>query len=1043
MRSIVRLGLLCVLFVEFAFSQSQLGTGAINGTVTDPQTRPVEGAQIKVVNNGTGLERDLKTGSEGQFTVPVLPSGEYTVSIDKQGFAPFRQEHVTVAVGESATILASLKVGSVEQTVVVEAGVIDTVKTDTSSDVDFHQIQNLPLNGRRVDQLAILTPGVTRSGTFGLLTYNGMAPAFNNYMVEGNDNNQFYFAEGRGRTRIATNISEDAVQEFQVGQSNFLPEFGRATGGSINAVIRSGTNALHGDGFWYYRNQDFGATDPLAPINPLTGQHIKPDETRHQFGGSVGGPIKRNKLFFFLNFDEQLRDFPLLTVDTSDALNMKAGDVNSTATPCAPPVPAANQAACSAAQSFLLAKFPGGASGTVLPRNFDHYLGLAKVDWNINRANSLSVSYNHLTHSALNGIQTALILGNVGGNGSDDVRLENLNGRLTTLIGSSLVNEARAQWGRDFEFEFANMPPPNVAVGGFSYGEATFLQRAALPDERHIELVDNISWIKGTHAFKFGVEYNRIRDIINNPAFFGGQYSYQDVLHFGEDLLNPAGKNYSGFSQSFGLATNDYSTNLYGFFAQDQWKVLKNLTVNYGLRWDYQALPSPIAPNPAIPNTVSFNSDLSNFGPRVGIAWDLGSNGKSVVRAGYGMFFAVTPMGTIDNALRETGLNDLTKGLFSLFSLQPTAPSAPVFPNLLPAPPPNVPPSTFQLAPNFQRPRAQELNAGFEQEVARSTSLKVTYVFTKGGRLPLNFVTNMPEPGFIRTFQLPDGSTFSVPFVAVLSNSGFQGNTVLESIGESWYNAFMVEIRRSFVRDFALHAAFTASKATNQTGTGFGDGSAPEGPFGGGNLFDQFNMDKNNGRDATSQPRRLVLDGVWFLPYGRSGDGWYKALIRGFSLSGLATLETGRPYATSITAFSLPFCVGGTVDAKGNCVGGQKFIGLGGVLGQGGLNILPTVPRNNITGRPNYRLDARVARSIKITERYQFQVLAEGFNLFNHSNFTGYNSTAFGTSTATLADPTVPVKLTSRSNFGTPSQDSILPDGTGARRFQLGVKLNF
>jgi Carboxypeptidase regulatory-like domain/TonB dependent receptor len=1033
MRSVVGFVVLCLVLVPLAFSQSQLGTGAINGSVTDPQGRAVEGAQVKVVNADTGLERDLKTGSEGQFTVPVLPTGEYTVSIKQQGFAPFRQERVKVTVGESASVLASLKVGSVEEVVEVKAPAIDTVKTDTSSDVDSTQIQNLPLNGRRVDQLALLTPGVTRSGTFGLLSYNGMAPAFNNYMVEGNDNNQAYFAEGRGRTRIATNISEDAIQEFQVGQSNFLAEFGGATGGSINAVIRSGTNALHGDGFWYYRNQDFGATDPFA-INPLTNLPFKPDETRHQFGGAVGGPIKQNKLFFFLSFDAQLRDFPLLTSDTSNALNLTG--TNSQATPCAPPVPAANQAACTAGQNFLLAEFPGGAPGHPLARNFNHYLGLAKIDWTLNRANTLSVSYNHLTHSAANGIQTALVLGNVGGNGSDDVRLENLNGRLTTVISSNVVNEFRTQWGRDFEFEFANMPPPNVSVGGFSYGRATFLQRAADPDERHEQLVDNISWIKGKHAFKFGGEYNRIRDIINNPSNFGGAYIYQDVLHFGQDLLNPAGQAYSSFSQSFGLGAIDFSTNQYGFFAQDQWKILKNVTINYGLRYDYQALPSPVAPNPAIPNTLAFNSDRTNFGPRVGVAWDLASNGKSVIRAGYGMFFAMTPMGTIDNALRETGLNDPTKSLLNV-TLFPGNPGAPLFPNVLSAAA-SASLFTFQLDPNFQRPRAQEINAGFEQEVARDTTITFTYVYTKGGRLPLNFVTNMPAPAFTRTFQLPGGSTFTVPFVAVPATAGFARNTVLESVGESWYQAFMVEIRRRFVRDFEAHAAFTASKAMNQTGTGFGDGSAPEGPFGGGSLFDQFNL--TSARDATSQPRRLVIDGVWFLPYGRSGKEWYNPLIRGFSVSGLTTLETGRPYATGISAGSLPFCVGGTLP---NCAGGQKFLGLGGVLGQGGLSILPTVPRNNVTGRPNYRLDTRVARSFRVTERFQFQVLAEAFNLFNHSNFTGYNTTAFAAGTATLLNSTTPIPLTARSNFGVPSQDGGQPDGTGARRLQLGLRLNF
>jgi hypothetical protein len=422
----------------------------------------------------------------------------------------------------------------------------------------------------------------------------------------------------------------------------------------------------------------------------------------------------------------------------------------------------------------------------------------------------------------------------------------------------------------------------------------------------------------------------------------------------------------------------------------------------------------------------------------VGIAWDLASNGKSVIRAGYGMFFAITPMGTMDNALRQTGLNDPTKSVL-VVNVNRFTTGAPVFPNLLPAPPANVGLSTFQLDPDFQRPRAQEVNVGFEQEVARNTTMSFTYVYTRGDRLPLNFVTNMPAPAFTRTFQLPGGSTFTVPFVAVPISVNFQPNTVQRSIGLSWYNAFMVELRRRFMNDFEFHAAFTASRTTNQTGTGFGDGSAPEGPFGGGTLFDQFNMDNNDGRDATSQPRRLVVDGVWFLPYGRNGNAWYNPIIRGFSLSGLVTLETGRPYATNISVANLPFTLGGT-----------DFQGLGGVLGQGGLSILPTVPRNNVTGRANYRVDTRVSRSFKVTERVQFQVLAEAFNLFNHSNFTGFNSTAFSFTDPKKAaappdfpDPSVPIVLSPLASFGVPSQDGGQPDGTGARRFQLGVKVNF
>ncbi len=1040
MRKVLGIFILCLFCACMAVAQ--LGTGSINGTVTDPNGHLVSGAHVKVTKIDTGLERDVETGSEGQFNVGTLPVGDYRVRIENQGFAVFDQ-NVTVRVGDSASVIAKLNIAGVEKVVEVEAGSIDTVKTETASEVDRQQIDNLPLNGRRVDQLALLSPGVNRSGTFGLLNYHGMSPAFNNYMIEGNDNNQAYFAEGRGRTRIATNISEDAVQEFQVGQSNFLPEFGRATGGSINSVIRSGSNQLHGDGFWYYRNQDFNATDPLA-VNPITLQPIKPDEVRHQFGAALGGPIRANKLFFFLSYDAQLRDFPLLITDSSNVLNNGGA-----------PVAPADMAAFNAGRNFLLTKFPGGAPGNTIPRNFNHHLGLAKVDWNINSANDLSITYNHLTHSALNGIQTALVLGAVGNNGSDDVRLDSLNLRLTTVVNSHQVNEARFQWGRDFEFEFGNAPGPNVAVGGFSFGLATFLPRAALPDERHYQFVDNYSWTIGAHTLKFGVDINHINDLINNPSFFAGAYNYTNAVNLGRDLLNPAGTpNYNSYSQNFGLPGIEFATNELGFFGQDQWKILKNVTVNYGLRYDYQALPGVVAPNPLFPQTQKFRGDKLNFQPRVGMAWDVRGNGQTVIRGGYGLFYAPTSNGIIDNALRQTGINDPTKNTLRT-SFQKTDPGAPHFPNVLSALPANPTLALTLLDPKFRRPRAQEVNVGLEQQIFPKTTLSVSYVYNRGDSLPVGIDANLPTPNFTRTFMLPDGSTFTVPFSAGVTktagnvnqninlsrpNPAFGSLNEIQSIGNSWYHGMLVELRSRIIKDSQFHLAYTLSRATDTAGTGFGDGSSPEGPFGGGTQLDQFNILPNRGRSATDQPSRLSLDGVWYPSFGKTGDAWFNPLVRNFSFSGLATLESGRPYSTGISTGNLSFK---TPD-------GTTWSGFGGLLGQGGPSILPIVPRNNVTGRPNYRLDMRVARTFKVTERFGFQVLGEGFNVFNHTNFTGYRTTAFSASGATQTSPTAPIALSTVLNnitggpdFGTPNQDGGQPDGTGARRFQVGLKLNF
>ena len=362
-----------------AFAQSQLGTGALAGTVFDPANQVVPGVKVVVTSQSTGQVRETVSGPNGTFQVPVLPPGAYTVRLTKDGFSRYEQSNVNVLVGSTAQVQARLAVGAVTETVTVseQSVVLDTTNSSDVSSVGRREIQDLPINGRRFDQFALLSPGVTRDGRFGLLSYRGQSGVFNNFMIEGNDDNQAYFSEARGRTRIAGNISANAIGEFQVGRGAFLAEFGRAAGGTINATVRSGANRFHTDAFWYFRNKALTARDPLASF--------RPDERRDQFGGSVSGPLRKDKLFYFVNFDQQLRDFPLVTEDLGRVLLVGAPAANATA---------ADQAAFTAGVNFLRAKFPGGAPGNALPRNANQYLGLTKVDYLLSPKHTLSVFYN-------------------------------------------------------------------------------------------------------------------------------------------------------------------------------------------------------------------------------------------------------------------------------------------------------------------------------------------------------------------------------------------------------------------------------------------------------------------------------------------------------------------------------------------------------------------------------------------------------------------------------------------------------------------------
>ncbi len=1043
----------CVSLVLTTFGQSQLTTGAVSGTVQDINGAVVSGATVTVLNEETNQKRTLTTNDDGLFVASTLPLGNYTVTIVKEGFTTINQNNLEVNVGRTTTIRPILQIGDLTAIVTVESTpIIDTVKTDESTLITRTQINELPINGRRADQFALLAPGVSKDGRFGLLSYRGQSGVFNNFTLEGNDDNQAYFSEAAGRTRIASNISANAIQEFQVATSNFLPEFGRSAGGGINAVVRSGGNQFKGDAFWYFRNQDFSARDPLASINP--------DERRDQFGGSVSGPIIKDKLFFFANYDQQLRTFPLVTEDLSDVLT--------TGLPAN--ASAADQAAFARGTADLRSRFPGGEPGNALPRENNQNLVLAKIDWLVNNANTFSLTYNYLNARGLNAIQTPLVLGNVGRNGSDDVRINTLNTRLTTVINPKIVNEFRFQIKRDFEYQFGNELPPQVFVGGFSYGRANFLERPALPDERRYQVVDNVSFTIGNHTVKVGGDINYVRDKINNPRNFGGTYSYSNALTYGRDLIaadnNIAARNYTRYTQSFGLPGLIFSTTDYAAFVQDQWRIRKNLTVNYGLRYDLQSLPAPVAPNPDILETTIINEAKSNFGPRIGVAWDIFGDQKNLIRGGYGIYYGRTPNGTIFNALTQTGLLDPQTGLPDLnrtvvgISVSPTTTGAPLFPQILTDFPASLSTSTnvFRLDSEYANPRLQEINIGYEREVFNNLSVTASFLYTKGDRLPVTFDTNLPAPAFTRNYLLPDGTNVTVPFGAGVTctivptggscptanrvnvnasrpNPNFSAIELLRSIGETYYRALFVEVKRRFAQGFQFNIAYTLAKAENLSGSGNGSGSGSESPFGGSDLFNQFDLSENRAAAPTDQRHRFVFNGIWRLPKIKSDNGFVKALLNGYQLSGIFTGESGRPYSANISIPTISFTQNGQIFTPFS----------GGTLGLGGLSLAPNIERNSIYGDANYKVDLRLSRTFDVTERAKIELIAEGFNIFNRSNFNGFNTTIYNTLTPSPNPPTAdtPIQFIRNNSFGVENNDGSQPDGTNARRFQLAVRFRF
>jgi hypothetical protein len=561
-------------FCAVAWAQGTV-TGAVGGSVTDPKGAVVPGATVTVKNNETGKEDTATSDGEGRFKVANLQPGSYTVTVNGGGFAAFSADKVTVEVGRETSLDVPLGVAGSTNTVQVtaEAPVINTTQQDFSSNINQTTINESPINGRRWSNFAILTPGAVPDGTFGLISFRGISGLLNNNTVDGGDNNQAFFAEERGRTRIPYLISQASVREFQVNTSSYSAEYGRSAGGVTNAVTKSGTNEFHGSAFFYDRNNKWGTRNPLAfnsvQVAPgiFDNVGIKPEDTRYQFGGTIGGPIAKDKAFFFFSYDQQRRNFPGLArfvqasfLNTADrcALTATKDAALTTLTPTGAQVlcPALGVTGAAGttnarsggnavgkgltnAQVDTALSFLNSLSGT-LPRRGDNLILLPKVDWNINSNNHFTATYNRLRWDSPAGIQTQATNTRARDNFGDDfVDSDFVNLRLSSTLTTRLLNEFRYQWGRDFEYEFSQPPiagepsnsvngrsPQTFITNGFTFGIPEFLERVSFPDERRNQFADTLTYTKGSHTVKVGADINLVEDILNNLRFSGGEFNY-------------------------------------------------------------------------------------------------------------------------------------------------------------------------------------------------------------------------------------------------------------------------------------------------------------------------------------------------------------------------------------------------------------------------------------------------------------------------------------------------------------------------------------
>lgn len=1026
MKKAIVLALFLLMCSAGSLAQTIAGLGAVSGSVRDASDAAVPGATVVISNPSKGFRRTTESTDAGVFAAPALvPSVGYSIVVSKAGFSNWEVKDFQIQVGQTIDFRVTLQVSaaSAEVQVIEEAPMLEIAKTDVSQVVDSRQILDLPINGRRADSFALLTPAVVSDGAFGLLSFRGIA-GHNAFLTDGNDTTNQYYNENAGRTRIQSPISQEAVQEFQVVSNNFSAEYGHAMGGVINTVTKSGTNDLHGTGYWFFRNRSLNARDRYASFTP--------QDIRHQAGASLGGHFIKDKLFYFFNYEATRRNFPAIASVTSPGLFTAAGTLDAAANPCPGPVaPRATAAQCQAAIQMLITRNFGTIS-----RKVTQDLGFGKIDYRLSERNSLSFSLSGLRWISPHGIQaTGIVFNNgngIGGNGDSTVRNAYGRAQWTSTITNNMLNEARFGWFKDRLFDPASpdflFPGLGRAVltinGTQNLGVADSYPRLN-PSETRFSVADNLSWIKNAHTLKFGIDITHTEDFQRQLLNQFGTYSYSSLNNFALDFSgNTTGKNWTSYSQRFGNPVVDTNLVTYGFYGQDQYRVSSRLMVNFGLRYDFTSVPQPKIVNPDYPETGRINSAKDNLAPRAGISYALTKDGKTLLRAGYGIFYGRYHSGLINTLFTE---NNVYRQNTTFEIAQRNA--GPVYPNNLPATLPAngaaPPPGDIVFADkNLRNPYTHQANVGVEREITPTISVNLSYLWSRGVRLYGVRDQNVGPLGPAVTYTIQDraGNTvgaYTTPtYRTPRPDPKYRRISVVYNPSLSYYDGLAVQLNKRFSRGFLASLAYTWSHAIdfNQSG---GDNNIffSNGPT----SYANGDFRSEKGSSTNDVRHRFVVSSVWSPTLIHGTNAVARYLVNNWQLSQITTLQSARPVNSTLIVSGSAFpgaLVSGSLNGSG-----------------GGFRRVPFQPVSNLNLDQIYRVDARIAKKLPFTERVTGYLQFEAFNIFNTQYDTGRRADEYSLASGN--------RLIYLASYGTGNSTASSPDGTNARRAQVALRIIF
>lgn len=1044
--------LACVfaLLIVASVAAQDVTTATIRGYAEDPSGARLAGARVMLVDGQHGFVREAMADADGSFVLSLLAPGEYSLHAAAPGMMPVTIR-IRVEIGDSVDIPVRMRLAATAEEVSVSAdsALVQTQPSAVSSVISENDIDDLPLNGRRFSDLALLTPGVTQdprsltSSSNGDLAFGGLRGWQTSFLVDGADFNNSFFAQARGRYRAPYQFSNETVQEFRVSSNSYGVELGRAGGGVINVITRSGTNAFHGTAFYYLRDNRFAARHPFLDF--------KPNAQQHQFGATLGGRLRRDRAFFYAGFDQHIFDIPAV-VRFRNGYSVVG--------------PTLRDFEASDYDLVVLAAKSLSKMGGIFPAQMLGNAALIKADIMLTPHHQFGVRANASRYWGTNNVyfdpSSPVTFYAVSDNGEERVFTETALATLTSGFTNRFSSQLRAQFSRDLQQSFSNADWPAVriydVVDGF--GRSSILPRQTR--EHRLHLSETLTLEGRRHEWKVGGDV--LKSWIYNffPSLFGGQYTFDDIsvdpFTFRPQLysmrITPL-RAYAHsvpryYTQNFGSATSHPDTTEWAAFAQDTIRFGDHLALSAGLRWDFQTFRTDrLVSNYFFPSSGRVPVDTNNLAPRLGIALSLGHRNPLVIRGGAGLFYTRLP--SIYNSAIETDNGERRLHLFLDAYDSPDRNYFPRYPAPLVTCPLNATECTAPAAlrpmlesevsafsPNFVTPSVRQASVSIERNLIGRTAVNVSALYVRGENLIRARDVNLPPPVSV-SYPVFDatGTVFSGQYVTVQSFSAWQMTrtaacydppclaplhrpyqqlgsvTVFESAAVSEYYAFTVSARRRMHRGLSWRIAYTWGHAMDNGQDALVAGSPA-------NVQNSYAPKLEWGPSVTDQRQRFVTALVASPNPFHRDHPWLRATLNDWKFSGIATFGTGRPVSARIV---------GDANQDGNTSNDR----------------LPGYRRNAFTGPDYATIDLRMLRAFPIGDHLRLELSAEAFNVANRKNARvyvsddGFTGTAgsFVIDTKTVSSVRYPAYVSKSSGFMTPT------DAYAPRQVQFAARLRF